>query len=100
MRADLCPWRCGQCGHINPFKEQACRGKAGVGCNHLRSILGGLGVEFTGNDWVCSRCLELGQQLVRMWAGRTECRRCFTALSDMREAVTRVRDYPEGTAFD
>ena len=100
VRADLCPWRCGQCGHINPAKEQACRGKPGMGCGHHRSIVGGLGVEFMGNDWVCGRCRELGQQLVRMWVGRTECRRCYTTLAEMRDTVTYVRNYPEGTLFE
>ena len=69
-----------------------------MGCGHLRSIVGGLGAEFTGDDWVCVRCLEHGLQKVRMWVGKKECRKCLTALDDMY-GVTHVRDYPEGTVF-
>ena len=94
----LCPWRCGECGHINTYKELACRGKNYVGCGHLRSIVGGPRVEFTGDDWVCVPCIEHGQQKVRMWVGKTECRFCHTAREDMF-GVTRVRDYPQGTVF-
>ena len=64
----------------------------------LRSIVGGPGVEFTGDDWVCDRCLEHGSQKVRMWVDKTECRLCHTALADMF-GVTHVRDYPQGTVF-
>ena len=96
--ADRCPWRCSTCGHINTYKEDVCRGKPGVRCGHLRSIVGAHGAEFTGNDWVCVRCLEHGNQMVRMWVGKKVCRVCYTALVDMY-GVTRVKDYPEGTVF-
>ena len=51
-----------------------------------------------GDDWVCVPCIGHGQQKVRMWVGKTECRFCHTAREDMF-GVTRVRDYPQGTVF-
>ena len=95
---DLCPWQCTSCGHINPDKYDRCRGKEGVPCGHLRSIVGTHGAEHTRNDWVCVRCSEPGQQLVRMGVGKKACRLCYTALEDM-QGVTLVKDYPEGTVF-
>ena len=98
VAAARCPWRCSFCGHINIFKEDRCRGTQGVHCGHLRSIVGALGAEFTGNDWVCVPCREKGSHLVRMWVRSLSCRVCFTLRADMY-GVTHVRDYAQGTAF-
>ena len=98
VAAARCPWRCSFCGHINIFKEDRCRGTQGVHCGHLRSIVGALGAEFTGNDWVCVPCREKGGHLVRMWVRSLACRVCYTLRSDMF-GVTHVKDYAQGTAF-
>ena len=96
--AGRCPWRCSSCGHINIFREDVCRGTQGLHCGHLRSIVGSLGAEFTGNDWVCVPCREHGGSLVRMWVRSQACRVCFTPRADMF-GVTLVKDYAQGTAF-